>query len=401
MHYKKGFLTQWLSPLSFIAIITVSLLSFGCVEKTAPPQPALDVPIPPQEQQKAVEQEQSQEYFAALSFWKQTRETIDAKILSISSYLAEISLSYSDRGVEFYDNRQSEEAVEEFLNALRYNPENEVALKYLKQYYKAKESTSYTVKENDSFISIAEEIYGSPRDAFVLEHFSEIGSEEELTAGTVITLPMLDSFYSQPLFDYKRHILNARKLFQEENYEELIPLSKEILANHPKDQEASYLLNSSLIKQADRAREQKRYEEAVNLLQQVDPSFKNVKESVQEIQALQQEKQEVDTDLLNEELLAKGEMLLSQKQYREALQVFEQVDPSYEGVREIIANIHDAMEVQADVHYKQGVKFFIEDNISDAIVEWEQTLHLVPGHTKAQDYLAKARKLLEKVKAIE
>ncbi len=50
---------------------------------------------------------------------------------------------------------------------------------------------------------------------------------------------------------------------------------------------------------------------------------------------------------------------------------------------------------QAEVHYQKGVKYFIAEDLPQAIKEWEETLRLNPEHPKAWKDLEKAQRLLE------
>ncbi len=357
------------------------------------------VPLPSSGQAVALKSEADKEYLAALNYWNGARRVIEGKVADISTHLQKISSRHSQEGVIFYDKREGDKALQEFIEALRYNPSNKIALEYLKNRYKPREVLPYTVSENDTFEKISENVYRSYNDIFAVIHFSGV-DEKDLVAGEIIHLPVLDSFYSQPLLDYKRDILRARKLFKQEKFEELLPLAEKILKNHPGDQESSYLRNSSLVGLGKKLRDQQRYEEAVGALSGVDPAFKNVKTWILEIRELQKEKLARDTERLNRDLFRKGELLYSQRKYLAALKVFREVDPGFEGVEEAIANVEVVMRMQADVHYKRGVKYFVEDNLALAIQEWEKTLRYDPGHLKAKDYISKSRSLLEKVKAI-
>lgn len=387
---------------SILLIVAVVASIAGCaVQPQEKPQELTVVPLPASEQAEAVDKENNTEYLTALSFWKNARELVDERIAVLSYHLKEISTSHSDKGVALYENREGKKALQEFITALRYNPSNSVALNYLKNRYTSLQYVPYTVKDGDSFESIAEAVYGSIEDTFAVAHFSGVTREDDLVAGEVLNLPMLDSMYSQALLDYKRDIIVARNLYRDKKYAQLLPLSEKLLELHPDDEEASYLLNSTLLGLSEQLRNQEKYEEAHSVLSRVDPAFKNVKQSLLELRELQQQKLSKDASQLNEELLQKGELLFSQKKYIEALHVFNEVDPGFEGVDQAISNVKQVMKLQADVHYKKGVKYFIEENLTAAIREWEKTLELDPDHRKAVDYITEARQLLEKVKAIE
>ncbi len=360
-----------------------------------------NVPLPPAAQIDAMKNEGAKEYLTAYEYWKHAEHIVDERLFLLAAHLEEISRSHSEKGEAYYLNREGEEALKEFLEALRYNPSNKIARKYLKTWYMARESVPYTIQQGDTFASIAVAVYGSELDTFAVSLFSGVADESQLVAGSTINLPLLNSFYSQALLDYKRDILVARTLFKEKQYGKLLPLVEKILKNHPGDKEASYLFNSTLISLGNELKSEEKFEKAAEMLSRVDPVFKDVSENIQEIRELQHQKMERDAERLNSELFRKGETLFTQRKYLEALEVFQEIDPDFEGIEKIITNVKEMMRMQADIHYKRGVTFFVEDNLAAAIREWEKTLSYEPDHEKAKSYIVKASKLLEKVKAID
>ena len=384
-----------------IAVAVIALITGCAVPPQEKPQEIVIVPLPAAEQAEALRLESDKEYLAALRFWMDSRGLVDERIAVISDYLQEISRSHAEKGVALYEKGDGKKALQEFVLALRNDPTNSVALEYLQNKYTALQSVPYAIKDGDTFESIADAVYGNAEDVFAVAQFSGVTSEDGLVAGAVINLPLLDSMYSQALLDYKRDIIVARNLFNDKQYNQLLPLAEKILKEHPEDQEASYLLNSSLVGLGKQLRSLEKYEDAHEVLSRVDPVFKNVEQDLLEIRELQQQKLTEDARQLNEELFKKGELLISQKKYIEALQVLNEVDPDFEGVTREIANVKVVMKLQADVHYKKGVKFFIEENLTAAIGEWEKTLQLDPDHSKALENISQARQLLEKVKSIE
>jgi hypothetical protein len=59
------------------------------------------------------------------------------------------------------------------------------------------------------------------------------------------------------------------------------------------------------------------------------------------------------------------------------------------------------MKKQAEIHYLQGVRYFLNEDLQNAINEWETTLTLDPGHIKAKNDIKNARSLLEKLKKVQ
>ncbi len=104
--------------------------------------------------------------------------------------------------------------------------------------------------------------------------------------------------------------------------------------------------------------------------------------------------------LINAASYGLGRKLRGEKRFQEALDSFREVDPAFRDVGKQIAAVEKSLREKAEEHYLAGVKFFIDQMLERAIVEWEKTLELDPGHPKAKKDLAKARNLLEELKKI-
>jgi hypothetical protein len=59
------------------------------------------------------------------------------------------------------------------------------------------------------------------------------------------------------------------------------------------------------------------------------------------------------------------------------------------------------MKSQAEAHYRNGVKHFINEDLELAIEDWKHALELNPDHPKARQDIENAERLLEKLKAFE
>jgi cytochrome c-type biogenesis protein CcmH/NrfG len=54
----------------------------------------------------------------------------------------------------------------------------------------------------------------------------------------------------------------------------------------------------------------------------------------------------------------------------------------------------------AQVHYRNGVKHFINEDLKSAIAEWEIALAYNPNHDKARENIENARRLMQKIEAL-
>jgi tetratricopeptide (TPR) repeat protein len=361
----------------------------------------LRIPLTGDSQKQALVAEKNEQYLYALTYWRKAREAIDSRISSISQKVVEISEYHSRQGVAYFEKRDADEALLEFIEALTYNPANKVALEYLRNRYEIGRYISYTVEKDDTFAVIAEKTYGSPSYAFMVAEFSNAGKEKNLTEGKVIRLADKDSFFSQALINYNKNLGNARRLFKTERYTEALSAARAILGNHPDDNEASYIINMSLLKIASMQQERQDYDEAIATLSQVDPSFKNVKKEIADVRELLKDSL-LDAGIKkNTDLLQRGEKLCSEGRYLDAREVLKEVDPQFEDRDKVLAQVEKQLKIQAENHYKMGVSLFVEEKLAAAIQEWEKTLELDPDHPHAAQSIDKARKLLEKVQEIK
>lgn len=357
-------------------------------------------PLAEDAQKQALAAEKNEKYRDALSYWHQARETIDRKISSISQKTDEISNNHSRHGVAYFEKREADKAFGEFIEALICNPTNKVALEYLRSRYKPSRYISYTVKKEDTFAVIAEKIYGFPSYAFMVAEFSNAGKEKDLVEGKVIRLADKDSFFSQAMIDYNKDIGRARKLFKTEKYTEALSAARAVLTNHPEDEEASYIINMSLLKIASMQQEQQDYGGAIATLSQIDPLFKNVKKKIAEVRELLKDSHSDSERMKNADLLQRGERLSSEGKYVAAREVLKDVDPQFEGRDKVLAQVDKQLKIQAENHFNKGVSLFVEEKLAAAIMEWEKALELDPQHPQARPSIEKARKLLQKVQQI-
>jgi len=93
--------------------------------------------------------------------------------------------------------------------------------------------------------------------------------------------------------------------------------------------------------------------------------------------------------------------LLIQKKYDEALRVLDKADPAEICVEKTRIAVKNTIKQQAEAHYIQGVKHFLNEELQLAIEEWEKTLKLNPKHEKAKKNIKNAKSLLEKLKKVK
>lgn len=301
---------------------------------------------------KSIEYEKGTEYQKAIWYLKiagklnPDNAMIAQQLSELVSKVNRLADEHYRKGVALFQKKAFDEAQKEFLIALRYQPEHEKALEYIKQKPVDAIYLSYTVQAGDDLKSIARSVYKDPDKAFVLAYFNNLKPETVPSPGTVLKYPVIEL---QPALtkeiDIDKQIEQAKSLFESKKYDKVIEVTKQILDKDYLNSEAGNMANASY------------YESGIELS--------------------------------------------NQKKYKEALEMLNKADPSYPGVAEAIANIRVLAKKEADFHYKEGVKYFVKDQLEKAIQEWETTLMFDPDHQNASRDIENAKKLLEKLKKVQ
>ena len=105
--------------------------------------------------------------------------------------------------------------------------------------------------------------------------------------------------------------------------------------------------------------------------------------------------------LINQVYFQKGNDLFAEKRYLEARTYFSFIDSEYIATEKIQTTIKSILDKQAEDHYLNGVNYFINEDLENAIVAWETVLKLNPEHEKAKTDIQKAKHLLEKLQNLE
>lgn len=382
---------------------------------------------------KATVFEKNDELQAALFYFKiagalsPDDPDIADKISHLKLTVVQKSLEHLQKGVIFYKTKQIKEARYHFLTALRYDPDNKEALDYLQNRLLPKEYIPYRVSENDTLASISEKFYKNPEETFLIVYFNDLKPNTDPLPGTTLKLPILASKLIRPTLNIPEELLKAQSLLKKKRYKGVVRATERILQNDPTNPTAVDLRNSAYYQMGLQLSREKKYPEAINMFKNITPESENVKKSIQEI--IEKELWEAENflkekkytaaidvsenilshdqsnktakDVLNAALCQNGKSLLIRKKYAEAVTVLNRADPEYECVERTLSAVENAMKKQAEIHYLQGVKYFLNEELQNAIKEWEMTLTLDPEHIKAEKDIKNARSLLEKLKKVQ
>ena len=382
--------------------------------------------------EKAKALEKNDELQAALFYFKvagalsPNDPDIADKISDLESKVVHKSIEHLQKGVKFYKDKQFKEARYHFLTALRYDPDNKEALDYLQNKLIPKEYISYRVSENDTLNSISEKFYKNPEKAFLIVYFNDLKPDTNPLPGTFLKLPILESKFVRPALNIPKELLKAENLSKKRQYKAVVSITERILQNDPTNPTAVELKNSAYYQMGLQLSREKKYGEAIDMFKKITPESEVVNKSIQDV--IEKELSEAENylnekkytaaiaaaenilshdksnkaarDILNTAVCQSAKSLLIRKKYAEALSMVNRAEPGYECVEKTRSSVKNAMKKQAEVHYLQGVKFFLNEELQSAIKEWEITLTLNPEHKKAKKNIKNARSLLEKLEMV-
>jgi len=351
---------------------------------------------------------------------------VSEKIINLKSKINIKSGDAFQKGKIFYQQNKFEEARIQFLTALRYKPDHTDALDYLKNKLIPKPYMLYSPKKDDSLKSISEKFYRDPGFEFLITYFNDLKPNAEPVPGQSLKLPILDPELSPAAVDIPKKITAAKGLLEKKRYQEVIGITDKILKNDHSNKVAIELRNEAFYQTGMELSRQEKNFEALTMFNKVTPGYKSVDKVIQKAihkeflkaELLLKENKYEESIHLAERILShdpsnmatqnlittaycqQGRSLLIRKKYDEALKILGDLDPANDCANKIRSAAQKAINVQAESHYLNGVKYFLNEDLQNAIKEWEKTLELNPSHEKAKINIKNAKSLLEKLKKV-
>lgn len=336
--------------LQNISMLSIIMLLSQCAGLPEAPQ-GVTVPLSERCQARAMEYEKRGELQMSLFNLRVASELrpgdreIAGKIADLQATIEKEAERHFEKGLAFYKDNSFNAARKEFLIALRYNPYHKEALDHLKNRLTGEGYTAYQVKEGDTPRSIARGVYKDPEKDFIISYFTGTDTKAKLVPGTILRLPVLEAELIREFIDIEEELLKAKDSVRTKDFEKVLSIVGKILEYDPENKDAADLANAS-------------YYEI-------------------------------------------GERLRVEKKYIASLKMLNRVSSGHEGIKEAISDVTECLRKEAEIHYRVGVTHFLNEELEEAIKEWEQTLALNPDHQKARKDIEDARSLLEKLKKIK
>ncbi len=329
---------------------------------------------------KAHSKEEQGDLRTALLYWRVVRAFLpnDAEAVGrVAALEGEIRSQASDhlkKGKERYREGRYEESRREFLTALAYDPYLEEAADFLKHRLARQDFRTYVTKEGDTPKSVAREIYNDPGKDFLVAYFNGLDAGAVYRPGTRLTLPLLDI----PVAGGAR--VSTRANAPVPSY---APAPS--AGSSPSRSPSRPIYPDDSLEKARASLRAGEYEKAAAFAQRAlekSPTSREAKE------------------LRNAAYYQLGVEYFQNRRYSDSLRMFRKVETSYKDQNDMVERIESLLSVEAESHYKAGLKRFLAEDLEGAVKEWETTLKLNPGHSRARKDLERARGMLEQVKAL-
>jgi tetratricopeptide (TPR) repeat protein len=312
------------------------------------------------------------------------------------------------------------------LITLRLLPEHAKALNALKT--RSNDSPLlYTVRRGDSLSQIAVDFYDDPGKAVMIAFYNNLDLNETLRIDKVLRLPDCDK---GPVAAARKEIQSlmekARQALARKNYAEVLALTDPL--THPEalelNEAARFALGSALLARNDERSALAQFKQlrpgypglasevarAMHNLQQRATNEKMVlarrfydegayADAIAVVKAMltpESSRQDAQT-MLQACYYSLGKQLLEQNLEVEAIDALSHLDQGYQDTGLLLNRARSRRNARAENHYREGVRFFLDEDLALAVAAWEKTLYFNPEHPKARQDMENAVRILEKL----
>ena len=337
--------------------------------------------------ERALEYERKNQPHRALQAYDAALAVMVAKKERLEDSLRKNAEKHYRRGLELQDQGKYGEARHEFLTALRLWPDFPEVVKLLKP-FQPKPHTRYMVhrvEEGEFLATIAQKYYNDPSKFGIIARFNDLEDATKLYAGMKLKIPEIEGVSFSPAARAQTSISTSGNKAGDEIAAGVIAPAGEGSAI-TREQEMDYDQAAIYQEQGVSLLEEGQYLAALHEFQKVlntDPTRKQVREYMAWAHYRQ------------------GEVLFNHAEYLEARTQFQKAlrfDKDWTACKEYVQRSEDAYK---EVHYLKGIQHFEEEKLREAIEEWQVVSDMDSDYKQVQNYLLRARKLLEKVKELK
>jgi tetratricopeptide (TPR) repeat protein len=275
------------------------------------------------------------------------------------------------RGVELEARRQ-------FLAALALDPKNGDAFAALQSGTREVEFVTYTVRAGDTLSSIAQRYYGDRSRSEVIWETNQLPSNPRLTPGTTLKIPEIPGVpFVHPEARRPAPAVAAIPTPDVPRPGLAPGPSPTPPAPAPKDEYTSEV--NPLLAETREALERGDYVDAIRTADRYLADKPGDREGL---------------TLKKQALYEQAKSQMGAQQYTESIQSLTRLtrlQPDYEDAPALLKQARTRL---VEEHYTQGVRFYREEKLKEAIAEWRLVLEMEPGNANARRNIDQAERLL-------
>lgn len=270
------------------------------------------------------------------------------------------------------------EARRKFLAALALDPGNRAAFDALQSSTREVEFVTHTVRAGDTLSGLAQRYYGDRSRSEVIWETNQLPPNPRLAPGTTLKIPEIPGVpFVHP--EARREPPPVAAV-PTPDVPRPGPAPSPAAPTGPaaKDEPAPPEVNP-LLAEAREALERSDYPDAIGNVDKYLASKPGDREGL---------------TIKKQALYGQAKSQMDAKQYSESLHSFAlltRLQPDYEDAP---ALLKQARARSIEQHYTQGVRFYREEKLKDAIAEWRVVLEMDPAHANARRNIDQAERLL-------
>ncbi|HWR98460.1 MAG TPA: hypothetical protein VN317_08575, partial [Candidatus Methanoperedens sp.] len=351
--------------------------------------------------ERALRQEQAGELRQALDSWRVVtalRPAADEPRRRVADLGARVAAEAARRyaeGLARLGAGDVDAARRELLLALAADPGHAGALDALKNRLEP-HAASHTVAGGEGFADVAKRYYGDEAKAALVARVNDLDPAGRPAAGTVLLIPTLVPAAAKAAAAKRPAAAAEPAEAPDAGYDtepaaitgEPAPAPAAVPAPAPTPAPAAPPPPDPAEEQLARAAglmKSRKYEEAAAAA-----------EALAESTAVGARARE----LAGNAWFAAGDAALKEERYAESIAAYRRAEPARKDAAAAVAAVERRKREKAEESYTAGVRFFINQQLDEAIRAWERTLALNPEHPKAPKDIEKARALQQKLKDI-
>lgn len=377
---------------SRLAALGLGLALGGCAALTssappsdpaAGPAPVAHDPLAARHRQQAEALERDGQLRRAAEEWKialtiapgdaQARESLRALQARIDRAVAE----RLDEGRRALSRGVHVEARRKFLAALALDPGNRAAFAALQSDTREVESIAHTVRAGDTLSALAQRYYGDRSRSEVIWETNQLPPNPRLAPGTTLKIPEIPGVpFVHP---EARRPPPPVAAVPTPDVPRPAPTPGPSAPTAPPAKEETPPEVNPLLAEAREALERSDYPDAIATVDKFLAGKPGDREGL---------------TLKKQALYGQAKGQLTARQYGESIQTLTQLarlQPDYEDAPTLLRQARTRVIEQ---HYTQGVRYYREEKLREAIAEWRVVLEMEPGHANARRNIDQAERLL-------